>query len=69
MFVDKTKGPKIRSTEKSETFQIKDIVGHMDDTQLERIAVAMVYATPIVMKAFDKGVQFTNTFEKISKTT
>ena len=41
----------------------------MDDTQLERIAVAMVYATPIVMKAFDKGVQFTNTFEKISKTT
>ena len=26
MFVDKTKGPKIRSTEKSETFQIKDIV-------------------------------------------
>lgn len=50
-------------------FQIKNIVGHMDDAQLERIAVAMVYATPIVMKAFDKGVQFTNTFEKISKTT
>ena len=50
-------------------FQIQNIVGHMDDSQLERIAVAMVYATPIVMKAFDKGVQYTKTFEKISKTT
>lgn len=50
-------------------FQIQNIIGHMNDSQLERIAVAMVYATPIVMKAFDKGVQHTKTFEKISKTT
>lgn len=30
MFIDKTKGPKIRSTEKSETFQIKNILPFKD---------------------------------------
>lgn len=50
-------------------FQIVNVVGHMDDSQLERVATAMLYATPIVVKAFNKGIQHTKTFKKIYKTT
>lgn len=47
-------------------FQIVKKLGRFTDEQLERIACAMVYATPIVMKAFELGIQDTNLFKRIS---
>lgn len=47
-------------------FQIMKKLGRFTDEQLERIACAMVYATPIVMKAFELGIQDTNLFKRIN---
>lgn len=46
-------------------FQVRKKLGHLTDEQLELIAIAMVYATPIVIKAFNKGVQNTDLFQSI----
>lgn len=46
-------------------FQISEIVGHMNEEQLTRIAVAMAYATPIVMLAFQRGILSETRFKKI----
>lgn len=47
-------------------FQIKKKLGRFTDEQLEKIACAMVYATPIVIKAFKLGIQDTNLFKHIN---
>lgn len=46
-------------------FQIIEIVGHLSDKQLERIATAMIMATPLVLKAFESNVHKTQRFQKI----
>ena len=46
-------------------FQVRKKLGHLTDEQLELIAIAMVYATPIVIKAFNKGIQNTDLFQSI----
>ena len=40
----------------------------MNEEQLTRIAVAMAYATPIVMLAFQGGILSETRFKKISQT-
>ena len=47
-------------------FQIKKKVAHLTDEQLDRIATAMLYATPIVIKAVANGIHNTERFKKIS---
>ena len=47
-------------------FQIKKKLGRFSDEQLEQIACAMVYATPIVMKAFKLGIQDTSLFKHVN---
>lgn len=46
-------------------FQIIEIVGHLNNDQLEKIAAAMIMATPLVIKAFESGVHKTQRFQKI----
>ena len=46
-------------------FQVKRKLGKLSEEQLELVAIAMVYATPIVIKAFSKGIQDTALFQKI----
>lgn len=46
-------------------FQVKRKLGRLSEEQLELVAIAMVYATPIVVKAFKQGVQNTALFQKI----
>lgn len=45
--------------------QILKVLGRLTDNQMERIAIAMAYSTPIVIKAFLKGVQNTSQFKNI----
>lgn len=47
-------------------FQVKRKLGVLTDKQLELVAMAMVYATPIVAKAFKNGIQDTDLFQIIS---
>ena len=47
-------------------WQILKKLGTFNDEQLDKIATAMVYATPIVIKAFQAGVHNTDLFRKIS---
>ena len=47
-------------------FQILKKLGRFTDEQLERIACAMVFATPIVIKAFELGIQDTSLFKRIN---
>ena len=49
-------------------FQVRRKLGKLTDAQLEAVAEAMVYATPIVFKAFNKGVQETQLFQKLYNT-
>lgn len=46
-------------------FQVLRKLGRLTDEQLEAVAEAMVYATPIVLKAFNKGIQNTQFFQKL----
>ena len=46
-------------------FQVIKKLGYLTDEQLERVAVAMVYATPFVIKAFNKGVQNSKDFQRV----
>lgn len=46
--------------------QIRKYIAHMTDEQLERIADAMLFATPLILKAFNKGTHFSERFEKIA---
>ena len=48
-------------------FQVKKHLGKISDPDLERVAFAMVYATPIILQAFNNGVQDTENFKKVSK--
>lgn len=69
---DKINGLRYDSTIEAEgktpvnKFQVQRKLGYLTDNQLELVATAMVYATPIVIKAFDSGVQNTDLFHKIS---
>lgn len=47
-------------------FQVIRIVGHLSAHQMERIAEAMVYATPCVMAAFYNGVHKTAKFKYVA---
>ena len=47
-------------------YQIVKRLGRFTDAQLELIACAMVYATPIVIKAFQLGIQNTDTFKYVN---
>lgn len=47
-------------------WQILKKLGTFNDEQLDKIATAMVYATPIVIKAFQAGVHNTDLFRKTS---
>lgn len=47
-------------------FQVQKKLGYLTDDQLELVAMAMVYATPIVVKAFNIGIQDTDLFRRIS---
>lgn len=47
-------------------WQIIKKLGSFTEEQLDKIAVAMVYATPIVIKAFEAGVHNTLLFKKLS---
>lgn len=47
-------------------WQVIKQMGSFSEEQLDRIATAMVYATPIVIKAFKNGIHNTKTFQKIS---
>lgn len=68
---DDVNGLKYNSTVEAEgkipinKFQVRKKLGHLNDEQLELVAIAMVYATPIVIRAFDKGIQNTDLFHKI----
>ena len=46
-------------------FQIIKFVTHLSDSQMERIATAMLFATPVVIKAVRSGVHQSKYFEKI----
>ena len=69
---DKFNGLKYESTIEAEgkipinKFQVRRKLGRLTEDQLELVAVAMVYATPIVVKAFNVGVHHTRLFQKIS---
>lgn len=45
--------------------QIIKILGQLTESQMEKIAIAMAYSTPIVFKAFLKGIQNTQQFKNI----
>lgn len=68
---DTTNGLRYDSTIEAEgkipinKFQVRKRIGHLTDDQLELVAMAMVYATPIVVKAFNKGVHNTDLFLKL----
>lgn len=46
-------------------FQVKKQLGKISESDLQRVAFAMVYATPIVLSAFNNGVQNTEYFKKV----
>lgn len=48
-------------------FQVKKHLGRISDADLERVAFAMVYATPIILQAFNNGVQNTENFKKVCR--
>ena len=48
-------------------FQVKRHLGRISDGDLERVAFAMVYATPIILHAFNNGVQNTEDFKKVCR--
>lgn len=48
-------------------FQVKKHIGRISDADLERVAFAMVYATPIILQAFTNGVQDTEVFKKVCR--
>ena len=68
---DCVNGLKFNSTVEAEgkipinKFQVIKKLGVVTEAQLELVAIAMVYATPIVVKAFRKGVQNTDFFQKL----
>lgn len=47
-------------------YQVIKKIGKMNDDQLERIAMAMVYAVPIVQIAFTKGIQHEEKFQRVA---
>lgn len=47
-------------------FQILKVVSHLSEEQLERIAEAMIYATPCILSAFENGVYKTQKFQYVS---
>ena len=47
-------------------FQVLKVIGELNDDQLERIAEAMAYDTPLIYKAFQNGVQNNQMFKRIS---
>lgn len=48
-------------------FQVKKHLGKISDADLERVAFAMVYATPIILQAFNNGVQDTDDFKRVCR--
>lgn len=68
---NETNGLKYDSTVEAEgkipinKFQVIKKLGKISEEKLELVAAAMVYATPIVVKAFNKGVQDTQFFQNL----
>lgn len=48
-------------------FQIMKKIGTLTETQLNKVAIAMAYDTPLVLLAFQNNIQNTETFQRISK--
>ena len=48
-------------------FQVKKHIGKISESDLERVAFAMVYATPILLQAFNNGVQNTEEFKRVCR--
>ena len=46
-------------------WQIKKRLGRFSDEQLDKIAYAMVFADPLVARAFDKGIRTDTEFVKL----
>ena len=46
-------------------WQIKKRLGRFSDEQLDKIAYAMVFADPLVARAFNKGITTDIEFQKI----
>lgn len=46
-------------------FQVVKKIGRMTEEHMERIAIAMAYATPIVIKAFLLGLHNTEKFQRV----
>jgi len=46
-------------------WQIKKRLGRFSDEQLDKIAYAMVFADPLVVRAFDKGIRTDTEFVKL----
>ena len=46
--------------------QIKKYISHMTDEQLEKIADAMLFATPLILTAFNRGTHFSERFKKVA---
>ena len=73
IFPNETNGLSINSTIEAEgkipvnKFQVKRKLGKIEEPDLEKVAVAMVYATPFIISAFKNGVQETSFFKKICK--
>ena len=49
-------------------WQVKRVLGKFNDEQLDKIACAMVFADPIVARAFDLGLMDNVDFLRISQT-
>lgn len=46
-------------------YQIIKKVSRLSDPQLEKIAAAMLMATPLIVKAFDRNIHTTKQFQKV----
>lgn len=49
-------------------WQVKKRLGKFNDAQLDKIACAMVFATPLVARAFAAGIQHDGAFQRILNT-
>lgn len=70
---NKTNGLKYNSTVEAECkmpinkFQVIRKLGVLNEEELEQVAIAMLYSTPIIIKAFNKGVHHTRTFKRAAQ--
>lgn len=49
-------------------WQVKKKLGKFNDEQLNKIAYAMVFATPLVARAFEDGIQYDDSFKRVLDT-